>query len=86
LVVDRLDLGKTASANAAEATFEIIKKTHEGGEALLISAFGKFCVKDKGERRGRNPGTREEVILTKGRVVTFKCAQVLKRWLNGGEQ
>jgi integration host factor subunit alpha len=55
-VFDRLDLSKTASANAVEASFEIIKKTFEGGEDVLISGFGKFCVKDKGKRKGKTHG------------------------------
>jgi nucleoid DNA-binding protein len=53
-VLDRLDLSKAASAKAVAATFEIIKKTLEAGEDVLITVFGKFCVKDKGNRRGRN--------------------------------
>jgi integration host factor subunit alpha len=56
-VFDRLDLPRTASAKAVEAAFEMIKKTLEAGEDVLISGFGKFCVKEKGKRRGRNPET-----------------------------
>jgi integration host factor subunit alpha len=83
-VFDRLDLSKTETARAVEAAFEIIKKSLENGEDVLISGFGKFCVKDKGKRRGRNPGTGEELILAERRVVTFKCSTVLKRKPNGG--
>ena len=55
-IFDRLGLSKTASARAVGATFEIIKKTLEGGEDVLISGFWKFCIKEKGkgrERKGR---------------------------------
>jgi integration host factor subunit alpha len=83
-VFDRLDLSKTPSAKAVEAIFEIIKKTLEGGEDVLISGFGKFCVKGKRKGRGRNPGTGEDLMLAERRVVTFKCSTVLKRKLNGG--
>jgi integration host factor subunit alpha len=83
-VFDRLDLSKTASAKAVEAAFEIIKKTLEAGEDVLISGFGKFCVKEKGKRRGRNPETGEDLMLAERRVVTFKCSEVLKGKLNGG--
>ncbi len=83
-VFDRVDLSKAASAKAVEATFEIVKKTLEGGEDVLISGFGKFCVKDKGKRRGRNPGTGGDLMLAERRVVTFKCGAVLRRKLNGG--
>jgi integration host factor subunit alpha len=50
---------------------------------VLITGFGKFCVKDKGKRKGRNPGTGEDLMLAERRVVTFKCSTVLKRRLNG---
>jgi integration host factor subunit alpha len=84
-VFDRLDLSKAASAKAVEATFEIIKKTLESGEDVLLSGFGKFCVKDKGKRRGRNPQTSEDLMLAERRIVTFKCSPVLRAKLNGGE-
>jgi integration host factor subunit alpha len=67
-VFDRLDLSKAASAKAVEATFEIIEKTLEAGEEVLITGFGKFCVKDKGKRRGRNPGTGEDLVLAERRL------------------
>jgi integration host factor subunit alpha len=85
-VFDRLDLSKAVSAKAVEATFEIIKKTLEGGEDVLITGFGRFCVRDKGKRRGRNPGTGEDLMVAERRVVTFKCSDVLKRQLNGGRE
>ena len=83
-VFDRLDLSKAASAKAVEATFEIIKQTLETGEDVLITGFGKFCVKGKGKRRGRNPETGKDLMLAERRVVTFKCSGVLKRKLSGG--
>jgi integration host factor subunit alpha len=84
-VFDRLDLSKATSANAVGATFEIIKKTLEGGADVLISGFGKFCVKDKGKRKGRDPSTGVDLMLAERRVVTFRCSGVLKRKVNGGQ-
>jgi integration host factor subunit alpha len=84
-VIDRLDLSKALSAKAVESTFEIIKKTLESGEDVLISGFGKFCIQEKGRRRGRNPATGEDLMLAERRVVTFKCSTVLRRKLNGDE-
>jgi integration host factor subunit alpha len=84
-VYDCLDLRNANAARAVEATFEIIRKTLEGGEDVLISGFGKFCVKEKGKRRGRHPETGEPLMLTERRVVTFKCSEVLKRKLNSGQ-
>jgi integration host factor subunit alpha len=83
-VYDRLDLPKAASAKAVEAAFEIIKKTLEDGEDVLISGFGKFCVKDKGRRRGRYPWTGKPLMLDERRIVTFKCSAVLRRKLIRG--
>jgi integration host factor subunit alpha len=71
------------SAQLADSLLEIIKKTLEGGEDVLISGFGKFCVKDKRERRGTNPQTGGEIMLGERRVVTFKCSGALRDKING---
>jgi integration host factor subunit alpha len=61
-----------------ETLLEIIKSKLASGEDVLISGFGKFCVKEKWERRGRNPATGEDMILATRRVVTFKCSGKLR--------
>ncbi len=60
-----------------------MKSTLVNGEDILISGFGKFCVKDKTDRRGRNPSTGEDMMLEARRIVTFKCSRPLKQKLNG---
>ena len=55
----------------------------EKNEDVLISGFGKFCVKEKNQRRGRNPATGEDLILRGRRVVTFKCSGKLRKKING---
>ena len=65
-----------------ETLLDIIKTTLADGEDLLISGFGKFCVKDKKERKGRNPSTGEELMLAKRRVVTFRCSGKLRDLIN----
>jgi integration host factor subunit alpha len=62
---------------------EIIKRTLESGEDALVSGFGKFCVKTKNERRGRNPSTGEDMMLESRRVVTFRCSRQLRDKING---
>ena len=62
---------------------EIMKRTLESGEDVLVSGFGKFCVKEKRERRGRNPATGKEMVLAPRRVVTFKCSGRLRDKING---
>jgi integration host factor subunit alpha len=79
---NQVGLSKAKSARAIESLLEIIKKTLEDGEDVLISGFGKFCVKDKGRRRGRNPQTAEDLILDARRVVRFRCSGRLRDKLN----
>ena len=74
---------KKKSIETVEAILEIIKRTLETGEDVLISGFGKFCVKEKKERRGRNPATDETMMLAQRRVVTFKCSGKLREKTNG---
>jgi integration host factor subunit alpha len=69
-----------------ETLFELMKQSLEDGDDVLISGFGKFCVKDKSGRRGRNPQTGESMILRSRRVLTFKCSGVLREKMNGEEQ
>jgi len=71
------------SAELVESLLEIIKQTLESGEDVLISGFGKFCVKDKRERRGRNPQTGQDLLLVERRAVMFKCSAVLRNKMNG---
>ncbi|MCU0614087.1 MAG: integration host factor subunit alpha [Desulfobacterales bacterium] len=80
----RNDLGfpRKKSADILEMLLEIIKKSMENGEDILISGFGKFCVNEKRARRGRNPATGDDMMLEKRRVITFKCSQVLRKRMN----
>jgi integration host factor subunit alpha len=59
-----------------------MKNCLASGEELLISGFGKFNVKDKNARRGRNPQTGEELILEPRRVITFKPSGILRTRIN----
>ena len=82
-IYNQLDFPKTRSTQVVESLIEIIKKTLENGEDVLISGFGKFCVKEKRERKGRNPQTGNDLMLGERRVVTFKCSGRLKNKING---
>ena len=74
---------KTQSIDLMESILKTIKMTLESGEDVLISGFGKFCVKEKKERRGRNPQTGDDLMLGSRRVVIFKCSSLLKDKING---
>jgi integration host factor subunit alpha len=71
------------SVETVETLLEIIKKTLASGEDILISGFGKFCVKEKAERRGRNPATGGDMMLAPRKVVTFRCSGKLRDKVNG---
>jgi integration host factor subunit alpha len=70
------------SSDITETLIEIMKRTLASGEDVLISGFGKFCVNEKSERRGRNPATGEDMMLRPRRVVTFKCSGALRKKIN----
>ena len=70
------------STELVETLIEVLKRTLESGEDVLISGFGKFCVKEKGPRRGRNPATGDELELWGRRVVTFRCSGKLRDRIN----
>ena len=74
---------KTQSIDLMESILKTIKMTLESGEDVLISGFGKFCMKEKKERRGRNPQTGDDLMLRSRRVVIFKCSSSLKDKING---
>ncbi|MBU4184932.1 MAG: integration host factor subunit alpha [Proteobacteria bacterium] len=73
---------KKQSIETLETLLEIIKQTLESGEDVLVSGFGKFCVRHKKERKGRNPATGEDMMLTPRKVVTFRCSNKLKDKIN----
>jgi integration host factor subunit alpha len=74
---------KNQSFEIIETLLEIIKGSLEKGEDVLISGCGKFCVKEKQGRRGRNPSTGQELMLDPRKVVTFKCSRQLRDKING---
>ena len=82
-ICETVNLTKQESASAFESVFETIKGTLESGEDVLISGFGRFCVKDKQERKGRNPETGDDMILDARRIVTFKCSNIMRDRING---
>ena len=73
---------KNQSVEIVETLLELIEKTLEAGDDVLISGFGKFCVREKKQRKGRNPATGEDMMLRPRRVVTFRCSGKLKDKIN----
>lgn len=81
-VYNQVGLSKNQSRRVVESLLEIAKQTLVKGENLLVSGFGKFIVKDKAARRGRNPQTKEDLQLRARRVVVFRTSGVLRRKIN----
>ena len=81
-IYHQVGLSKSQSRNVVERLLEIIKRSLENNEDLLISGFGKFVVKQKAARRGRNPQTTEDLELRARRVVVFKTSGVLRDKIN----
>ena len=80
---NHIDLPKSKSVELVESVLEIIKRSLANDEDVLISGFGKFSVKEKGDRKGRNPQTGEDLMLGSRRVVTVRCSGVLRKRING---
>jgi integration host factor subunit alpha len=80
---NELDFTKRESSDLLETVFAIMKETLGAGEDIKISGFGKFEVKQKKDRRGRNPQTGEAITIESRRILTFKPSTILKTAING---
>jgi integration host factor subunit alpha len=86
-IQNHLGISKFESSRIVESVLETVKAALSNGEDVLISGFGKFTVRGKAARRGRNPKSGEDLTLEPRRVVTFKCSTVLRDKINGkGDQ
>jgi len=84
VIQKQIGFTRNRSSDLVETLLEIIKRSLESGEDVMVSGFGKFCVKEKKQRRGRNPATGDDMILNPRRVVTFKCSGKLRQKINRG--
>ncbi len=81
----QVGLSKLEARSVVERALDLMKDTLAEGEDLLISGFGKFSVRQKNARRGRNPQTKKNLILRARKVVVFKTSGVLRNRINGGK-
>lgn len=81
-VSDRCGISKKDSIEMVESVFNILKDTLENGEEIKISGFGKFEVKSKHARKGRNPQTGDAITIEARRILTFKPSTILKNTIN----
>ena len=81
-IYEKVGFSKKEATDVVESIFEIIKLHLERGEKVKISGFGNFVVNAKHSRKGRNPQTGQEIIISGRRVLTFKPSPVLKKAIN----
>jgi len=84
IIHQKIGFGRKESTEIVEQVFEIIQETLESGEKVKLSGFGNFVVRQKRPRRGRNPKSGHELIISGRKVVTFKSGNVLRKALNQG--
>ena len=82
-VYGKVGLSRRDSSEVVELLFECIKETLARGESVKVSGFGNFVVRDKSQRPGLNPRTKEKIVLDARRVVRFRPSPVLKALING---
>jgi integration host factor subunit alpha len=83
MIHNELGFQKKESTDLLECVFSIMKQTLESGEDIKISGFGKFEVKQKNDRKGRNPATGDTLTIEARKIVTFKTSSLLKSAING---
>jgi integration host factor subunit alpha len=81
-IYEKVGFSKKEASDVVESVFEVIKHHLEVGEKVKISGFGNFVVNQKRPRKGRNPQTGDEIIISGRRVLTFKASHVLKKSMN----
>ncbi|MGE0679424.1 MAG: integration host factor subunit alpha [Candidatus Binatia bacterium] len=81
-IYEKVGFSKKEATDIVESIFEIIKKRLENGEKVKISGFGNLVINTKRPRKGRNPQTGEEIVITGRRVLSFKPSPVLKKSIN----
>jgi len=84
-IMEETGFTKKAATETVEQLMEIIKTSLASGEDVMISGFGKFCVKKKSRRKGRNPATGDDMFLDARKVLTFKCSGKLRDRVNKGK-
>ncbi|HOM30223.1 MAG TPA: integration host factor subunit alpha [Deltaproteobacteria bacterium] len=77
-IVVNTGLSRKDASEGVETFIDIIKSNLAKAESVSISGFGKWKIREKGARRGRNPKTNEEITITPRRVVTFSLSNVLR--------
>ncbi len=84
-IAKHMGLYKSESMELLESVLSVVKTTLKGGEEVRISGFGKFAIRHKTARQGRNLHTSEPLYITPRKVVSFKASPVLREKINGAK-
>ena len=82
---EKLGLPKKEVDKVVESVFDVIKETFQREDKLMISGFGDFIVRNKKARRGRNPLTGSDIMISPRRILTFKPSPLVRAGLNQSE-
>jgi integration host factor subunit alpha len=85
VVCERMGLSRRAAHEAVEATLEVVKEALQNGEPVKLVAFGRFSVRQKRERMGRNPQTGHAIVIQPRKVLTFRPSRFLRDVVNTAE-
>ncbi len=83
LIYDKMGIPKTECYKLVESLFDIIKNELINGNDVMISGFGRWSVKKKRPRNGRNPQTGRAMTIKARKIITFKGSKKLREELNG---
>ncbi len=81
-IYEKLDLPRKEVAKVVESAFDIIKETLQQEDKLMVTGFGDFIIRNKKARRGRNPRTGSDMVISPRRILTFKPCPMFKASLN----
>jgi integration host factor subunit alpha len=81
-ICEKLDLPRKEVGRVVESVFDIIKETLQQEDKLMVSGFGDFIIRNKKARRGRNPKTGSDMVISPRRILTFKSSPIFKASLN----
>jgi len=84
-IYEKVGFSKKEATDVVESIFELLKGRLEQGEKVKVSGFGNFIINSKRPRKGRNPQTGEEIVISGRRVLSFKPSPVLKKAINTGD-
>ena len=85
-IYQKVGFSKRETASIVDKAFELVQTTLIQGDPVMISGFGKFSVKKRKARKGRNPQTGEAIMLPARKVVTFKASRILKERIHGAHR